>query len=395
MKTLRTLIAGLLCFIAASLSSAGVGGGSLYLPIINLVAGLDLKTASTFSAFMVTGGSLSNVLYTLVFFADPKSSIDYDIALLSEPSMLLGVSAGVLGNVMLPEWLITALFALFLGVSTYKTFEAGFRCWGAESEEVRRSGIIGAQDGEEEEEEPLLLSGEGFQGSIQWRKMVVLVVVWLTFFVLHVVIADKGDKKILQIRPCGVLYWLITLFQVPLAIGFTACILYQNRKMQHQTPDQEKDNQGIIVHSRMKELPAVIFPLAALISGILGGLFGIGGGMLINPVLLQIGIPPQVTASTTSFMVLFSSSMSMVQYLILGMKAVEEAAIFAAVCFFASIVGLVLIQRAVEKFGRASLIVFSVSIVMALSVVSITCFGAIDVWREYKNGEDMGFKLPC
>lgn len=192
MKTLRTLIAGLLCFIAASLSSAGgVGGGSLYLPIINLVAGLDLKTASTFSAFMVTGGSLSNVLYTLFFFADAKSSIDYEIALLSEPSMLLGVSAGVLGNVMFPEWLITVLFALFLGFSTYKTFEAAFRCWGAESEEVRRAGIVGVQDGEKEE--PLLLSEE-FEGSIQWRKMVVLVMVWLSFFVLHAVIADKGDK---------------------------------------------------------------------------------------------------------------------------------------------------------------------------------------------------------
>lgn len=32
----------------------------------------------------------------------------------------------------------------------------------------------------------------------------------------------------------------------------------------------------------------------ALIAGLLGGVFGIGGGMLISPFLLQIGIDPQV-----------------------------------------------------------------------------------------------------
>lgn len=38
----------------------------------------------------------------------------------------------------------------------------------------------------------------------------------------------------------------------------------------------------------------LIFPLMALLAGILGGLFGIGGGMLISPLLLQIGTAPEV-----------------------------------------------------------------------------------------------------
>ena len=196
METLTTLTAGLLCFIAASLSSAGgVGGGSLYLPIFNLVAGLDLKTASSFSAFMVTGGSISNVLYSLLF---TNPLIDYEIALLSQPCMLLGVSAGVLGNVMFPEWLITALFALFLGFCTFKTFESGFKCWRAES-----AALLSAEDDDDEKqgiEEPLLVSEEEEDTTsfrlIPWRKMGMLIVFWLSFFVLHVLIADKGAGKV-------------------------------------------------------------------------------------------------------------------------------------------------------------------------------------------------------
>lgn len=87
--------------------------------------------------------------------------------------------------------------------------------------------------------------------------------------------------------------------------------------------------------------------------------------------------------------------MSAVQYLFLGMEHVNTALIFAIVCLIASLIGLVVVQRAIEHHGRASLIVFSVGIVMALSTVLITSFGAVDVWRDYTSGKYMGFKQAC
>ena len=42
----------------------------------------------------------------------------------------------------------------------------------------------------------------------------------------------------------------------------------------------------------------LIFPQMALLSGILGGLFGIGGGMLISPLLLQVGVAPEVSSQS-------------------------------------------------------------------------------------------------
>ena len=87
--------------------------------------------------------------------------------------------------------------------------------------------------------------------------------------------------------------------------------------------------------------------------------------------------------------------MSAFQYLLLGMEHTDVALLFAAVCFFASLLGLVVVQKAVQQYGRASLIVFSVGLVMALSTVLMTSYGALDVWRAYISGEYMGFKLPC
>ena len=39
----------------------------------------------------------------------------------------------------------------------------------------------------------------------------------------------------------------------------------------------------------------LIFPVMALLAGMLGGVFGIGGGMLISPLLIQVGVAPEVS----------------------------------------------------------------------------------------------------
>ncbi|KAH7662227.1 Transmembrane protein TauE-like protein [Dioscorea alata] len=219
---IRTIIAWILCFLAASISSAGgLGGGPLFLPTLNLVAGLQIRTAASFSALMVTGGSLAAaVIYNLF---SGTSLIDYDIALLSQPCLLLGVSVGVFFNIMFPSWLITALFAAFLAFSTFKTCSAGVKYWKGETEEVRRS--RDCEDGEVSLEEATAVT----QGT-PWEKMALLVFVWISFFSLHILLGNKDGQSLAHIKKCGVGYWLITMSQIPVAIGFTAYVLYAKQR---------------------------------------------------------------------------------------------------------------------------------------------------------------------
>jgi aldose 1-epimerase len=60
-----------------------------------------------------------------------------DFAVVSQPCLLLGVSVGVVCNVMFPEWLITALFAAFLSFATFKTYGTGMRRWRGETAAAR------------------------------------------------------------------------------------------------------------------------------------------------------------------------------------------------------------------------------------------------------------------
>ncbi|XP_073137298.1 sulfite exporter TauE/SafE family protein 5-like [Henckelia pumila] len=402
--TFQFVFAGILSFMAAVISSAGgIGGGGLFIPILTIVAGLDLKTASSFSAFMVTGGSAANVAGHVVSgIRKPgvgKPLINLDIALFSEPCMLLGVSCGVICNQVFPEWLITVIFANFLALSTFKTCRRGVLCWKSESEGVRRSnGCLEFGNGEDDgdhcrsEKVPLLSEewNELARLRMPWMKLGMLIIIWFSFLLLYLIRGNRYGQGIIHIQACGRVYWIISSIQIPLAAAFTSWILY--RRDGPSTPSVPQDDGGKINSCSFHEL---LFPMMALLAGILGGFFGIGGGMLISPLLLQLGIEPEVTAATCSFMVFFSSTMSAIQYLLLGMEDLHGALTYAIVCFVASTVGLTLVQRAIKKHGRASLIVFSVATVMALSTILITSFGAMDIWKDFSSGRSMGFKPPC
>ncbi|CAA7060811.1 unnamed protein product [Microthlaspi erraticum] len=402
--SIPTIIAAVLSFLAASISSAGgIGGGGLFISIMTIVAGLEMKTASSFSAFMVTGVSVANVGCNL-FVRNPKSGgktlIDFDLALTLQPCLLLGVSLGVICNRVFPNWLVTSLFAVFLAWSTMKTCKKGLSYWNSESEraKVRRDGD---EDRIEGARSPLLINegeetGKG-KSRFPWKKLGVLVIIWFLFFSINLLRGNKYGQGIISIKPCGALYWILSSMQVPLSIFFTLWICFSDSVQSSHTSrnqDSEKDT-GDVRTNNGESLNKFMLPVMTLLAGVLGGLFGIGGGMLISPLLLQIGIAPEVTAATCSFMVLFSSSMSAIQYLLLGMEHAGTAAIFAMVCFIASLVGLVVVKKVIAKYGRASIIVFSVGIVMALSTILITTHGALNVWDDFVFGRYMGFKLPC
>lgn len=61
-----------------------------------------------------------------------------------------------------------------------------------------------------------------------------------------------------------------------------------------------------------------IFCVFSFGAGILSALMGIGGGLVMNPVLVQLGIAPSVAQAIAVLIILLSSSSSAVQYIIGG-----------------------------------------------------------------------------
>lgn len=133
----RLITSVVLVFVGASICSAGgVGGGGIFIPIFNLLLQFDAKTSAALSNFVIFGGSLANLIWNLpqnhpVFLQKPM--INYDVALILQPNMLLGISIGVICNVMFPGWLIIAQLAVIVGYMTLRSTKNAMKRWRVET----------------------------------------------------------------------------------------------------------------------------------------------------------------------------------------------------------------------------------------------------------------------
>merc|ERR1719383_373244 len=66
------------------------------------------------------------------------------------------------------------------------------------------------------------------------------------------------------------------------------------------------------------ERNTIIYPLACSIAGLCAGLFGIGGGIVKGPLMLEMGTLPEVTSATSATMILFTSTSASISYYIFG-----------------------------------------------------------------------------
>lgn len=106
-----------------------------------------------------------------------------------------------------------------------------------------------------------------------------------------------------------------------LAAFFVVCVLvtwYNIRAIvKEQALKQKfgKFHKSQEVYSR-PNLPKLLF--MSFISAFIGQMFGLGGGIIYQPLLIKLGMHPLVTGSTVLYMIQFGAATSMSTFLIYG-----------------------------------------------------------------------------
>ncbi|KAK6124991.1 hypothetical protein DH2020_041265 [Rehmannia glutinosa] len=349
----RIVLGTVIGFFGAALGSiGGVGGGGIFVPMLTLIIGFDPKTSTAISKCMITGAAVATVYYNLKLRHPSRELpiIDYDLALLFQPMLVLGISIGVIFNVIFAEWMVTVLLILlFIGTST-KAFFKGVETWKKETI-IKKVSII---------------------DNVYWKKLSILIVVWLIILLLHI------SKVYLQITllklallifsfvfsfdfrtlpfflqdytaTCSAAYWTVTLLQIPVAVGasgYQAVCLYKGWKVIESKGETENN---WTVHQ------LILCCFCGILAGIVGGLLGLGGGFILGPLFLELGIPPQVSSATTTLVMMFSSSMSVIQYYLLRRFPPSYALYFVVVATFAALVGQHVVRKMVGLAYQTSL----------------------------------------
>nr|GEX98424.1 sulfite exporter TauE/SafE family protein 3-like [Tanacetum cinerariifolium] len=183
-------------------SVGGVGGGGIFVPMLTLVIGFDPKSATAISKSATV---FHNLKLRHPTFDMPL--IDYDLALLIQPMLMLGISTGVALNVMFADWMVTVLLIiLFIGTST-KSFRRGVDTWRKETIKKKEDAKHLESNGDVDEAEYKLLPGGPGNGTktepeqsskkefticdnVCWKEIGFLVFVWFSFLGLQIAKID-------------------------------------------------------------------------------------------------------------------------------------------------------------------------------------------------------------
>ena len=139
----------------------------------------------------------------------------------------------------------------------------------------------------------------------------------------------------------------------------------------------------------------VLACLGAVLGGLIGGLLGLGGGILIGPLLLALRLPPPVAAATSTLLVLFSSSSAVAAVAATpGALSPLYVAAFAPVAAVAGLVGVVAAARYVKASGRESLLVFLLAAVVAAGAVLTAAVSGPNAVAQVRSGQS-GLKGVC
>ncbi|KAG6591659.1 Sulfite exporter TauE/SafE family protein 3 [Cucurbita argyrosperma subsp. argyrosperma] len=394
----QIVLGSVIGFLGAAFGSVGgVGGGGIYVPMLSLIIGFDPKSSTAISKCMIMGASVSTVYYNLKL-RHPTLDlpiIDYDLVLLIMPMLMLGISIGVVFNVIFADWMVTVLLiVLFLATST-KSFLKGVETWKKETimktEAARRaesndlqantayaplpSGPSHRPETDPADREVPMLK------NVYWKEMGLLVLVWVAFLAIQIIKKHSPN--------CSWEYWLLNLLQIPIAFGasgYEAVSLYKGRR-KIASLGNEKTN--------FQVYQLVLYCFLGIVAGVVGGLLGLGGGFIMGPLFLELGIPPQVSSASATFGMTFSSSMSVIEYYLLDRFPVPYAVYFTIVAAIAAFVGQHVIRKLINLIGRASLIIFILSFTIFVSAISLGGVGISKTIGQIQRHEYMGFENLC
>ncbi|CAA0830365.1 Sulfite exporter TauE/SafE family protein [Striga hermonthica] len=397
----RIVMATVIGFLGSACGTVGgVGGGGIFVPMLTLIVGFDTKSAAAISKCMIMGASASSVWYNLrvPHPCRDKPILDYDLALLFQPMLMLGITLGVSLSVVFPYWLITVLIIiLFLGTSS-RSFAKAIEMWKEEtmlkkSIEDKKTFVNSRGELLIDADYELLVPREEktpwqiMRGNLNIKRMLMLLLVWVCFLLLQVM---KNDM-----RACSTWYWVLTLLQLPVAFGV---FLYECVKLYKENKKRRIDGNPELICEAAIDWTGTNLAFCALcgiIGGTVGGLLGSGGGFVLGPLLLEFGVIPQVASATATFVMMFSSSLSVVEFYLLKRFPMPYALYLMAVSILAGFWGQFFIRKMITILKRASLIVFVLSGVIFASALTMGVVGIERSIKMINNHEFMGFLDFC
>ena len=183
-----------------------------------------------------------------------------------------------------------------------------------------------------------------------WERILTVLIVWVVVIVFALMRGGHGAASIIGIASCSTVYWILLVLAFILALIVTVVVGLKLRNAR-----VEKEAIGYVFHQGDVHWTfgnTMLHPAMCFLAGIAAGLLGIGGGLVLGPLFLEMGMLPEVSSATSSFMVLFTASTTSLQFLILGQLQLDYAGWLLPSCFIGALLGVLLVKRLIKRCVR-------------------------------------------
>ena len=219
-------------------------------------------------------------------------------------------------------------------------------------------------------------------------KLLSAVGMWVIFAALQLV---KG-----QLEACSSGYWLAFAVQAGFLASASMFFVSQaSREQQDFTSTGLAPQEVCIDQQNMSSSALTRASAIAVAGGALASTIGMGGGVIMGPLLLTLQVHPLATAATSTLMILFSSSAATLSFAVAGDINAEYGLIYAVCNFMASFAGVFVVGRIVRKTGKSAVIVILLGCVMAVGASASAVFGGRDSLQDIRTGTNLTFTSIC
>jgi uncharacterized membrane protein YfcA len=226
-----------------------------------------------------------------------------------------------------------------------------------------------------------------------WGKITLLVMVMVIITVHSLLVGSGKGPSLVGIVRCSAGYWLGLVAILPVLGAITLLVAWYLIKT-HRLREKADYNfiEGDIHWTRRN---TIVISCIAVLAGITSSMLGLGGGIVLGPVMLEFGVHPEVVTSTSSFMILFTSLSSVIQFIFGGRIEWAYGLVLGTVGVISSAVGQTVIHHVVHKYQKMSILVLTLVGVVIVSSVLLTTTGLMDLYYKIMSGASLGIKNFC
>ena len=405
--TTREAVGSFIAVLVSGLAnSGGIGGGTLLTSLMLTLFNYSTNKSISIVYCMLFGASLGSFL-SVCRMKDKdtkKPLINYDVALICLPLMLLGTNLGMILSRSLPSILTLIGMVIVNSIILKKTFVRAVKEYNLETQHKNMGSISPLRKKNQENNQGLemltfndaseyylIQENPSFYNSIlnerhllpmdKIKEILYLVGILM---LLTLIRGSSTTPSLIGISYCSFNYWIVYV------IGILSCIFFSKRNLslirQRVGPYQDDADVIIIFNYKIPNFtgfrPDKIQSLVniSLFAGILSGMM-IGGGILLNSHLLGM-LTPQSTAATMTLFLMLPFFMTTFSTVVAGRIQLDEFIWFVGLAIVASFVISKLFSYFINKYQRQSILLIAICGVLLIVQFVVPTYGIAGIYSN-------------